>query len=243
MFRYSVILLFAFLLINWGCGGGEDKPTDKPEKEQSSKETDKDDDYEKTGIKKIDDFVEEMKDMQKDMEEGKEVEPVDFRELKALLPEEIGELKRVSASGEKTNSFGIFVSKTEGKYEFVVESDSEQKSERNDRLKIEITDLGNMKGWGGFAAFAWTFAEIDKETDTGYEKTTTYKGHKAYEKYNTRNSSGKIEVLVAKRYMVSVEGNNVAMDLIKEALDEIDIGRLEELKDEGVSYNKEKNAE
>ena len=77
-------------------------------------------------------------------------------------------------------------------------------------------------------------AEIDKESETGYEKTTKYKGHKAYEKYDNEYQDGSIEVLVSGRYMVSVQGNNISMDIIKNAMDEIDIGKLEAMKEAGA---------
>jgi len=74
-------------------------------------------------------------------------------------------------------------------------------------------------------------ADIDKETESGYEKTVKYKGHKAFEKYNHQDQYGSIEVLVSGRFMVSVNGNNVPMEVIKSAIDQIDIGRLEAMKE------------
>ena len=45
------------------------------------------------------------------------VEPVDFRDLKAMLPESIGSMKRTAAEGEKSGAMGIVVSHAEGRYE------------------------------------------------------------------------------------------------------------------------------
>jgi len=149
------------------------------------------------------------------------VETVNFRELKALLPEELAGLKRTSASGEKTNAFGINVSKSEGEY---------KTEDNSSRIRITITDMGSMSGWAGLAAFGWTMTEIDKETEDGYERTIEYKGYKGFEKYNTERNDGKKEVMVAKRFMVSVEGYNVPMEAINDAMDEIDIDELEEMK-------------
>jgi hypothetical protein len=101
-------------------------------------------------------------------------------------------------------------------------------------INIDITDMTGASGLAGLAAWGWTMAEIDKETETGYEKTTKYKGHKAYEKYDNQYQDGSIEVLVSGRYMVSVQGNNVPMELVKNAMDEIDIGKLEAMKEAGA---------
>lgn len=224
--KILAILLLSFLFIMWGCDKPEesndsDEPTDKTSQRDIDKDNDDDDDDSKTGIKDLDDFVDNMKDLQDNFEKGKKVETVNFRDLKAMLPEELDDLKRTSASGEKTNAFGINVSKAEGEF----------KSEDNSqRIKITITDMGSMSGWAGLAAFGWTMAEIDKETDEGYERTIEYKGCKGFEEYNTKRNNGKKEIMVAKRFMVSVEGYGVPKEAIDDAMDEIDIDNLEEMK-------------
>jgi hypothetical protein len=217
--KIPTLILLSFLFIIWGCGSNEGDPEkdnrDKPANEEN------DDDDSKTGIKGLDDFVDNMKEMQENFEEGKEVETVNFRELKALLPEELDGLNRTGASGEKSNAFGINVSKAEGEY---------KSEDRSSRIKITLVDMGSMSGWAGLAAFGWTMAEIDKETEDGYERTIEYKGYKGFEEYNTKRNNGKKEIMVAKRFMVTVEGDNVAMEVIDEAMDEIDLDVLEEMK-------------
>ncbi|MDZ7934632.1 MAG: hypothetical protein U5M51_06655 [Emticicia sp.] len=76
---------------------------------------------------------------------------------------------------------------------------------------------------------AWSMIDMDKETENGYEKTTTYKGNKAYEKYNSKNRDGEMAVIVAKRFVVTVKGRDVEMDKIKETFDDIDLGKLADL--------------
>lgn len=205
----STLLLSSFLFLI-GCGKGGEQPGEK----QKSKE--------KTGIKQLDDFVDNMKEVQKSMEEGAKYEVVDFRDLKDLLPESIGDLKRTNAQGEKSGTMGFMVSKAEADY---------NNEDYSQRIDIEITDLTGASGFAGLAAWGWAMAEIDKETETGYEKTTKYKGHKAFEKYNNRDQYGSLEVLVANRFMVSVNGNNVPMGVIKSAMDQINIGKLEAMKE------------
>lgn len=210
------ILFLTSLLILWGCGkSGNDQPNENQKTESE----------EKTGIKSLDDFVDNMKEVQKNMEEGKKYEVVDFRELKELLPESIGDLKRKNAQGEKNSAMGFTISHAEADY---------SNDDGSQNIDIEITDLTGATGLAGFAAWGWAMAEIDKESETGYEKTTKYKGHKAYEKYDNEYQDGSIEVLVSGRYMVSVQGNNVPMDIIKNAMDEINIGKLEAMKEAGA---------
>jgi len=208
---FSILFLTALILSS--CGKGGDQPNEKQKSED------------KTGIKSLDDFVDNMKEVQKGMEEGKKYEVVDFRELKALLPEAVGDLKRTNAQGEKSGAMGFTVSKAEADY---------NNEDYSKRIDIEITDITGASGFAGLAAWGWAMADVDKETETGYEKTIKYKGHKAFEKYDNQDQYGSIEVLVAGRFMVSVNGNNVPMAVIKSAVDQIDIGKLEAMKEAGA---------
>jgi len=203
------ILLLSIIFFLLGCGkGGDNQPNDN----QNSDE--------KTGSKSMDDFVENMKEVQKNMEQGQKYEVVDFRDLKALLPESLGSLKRSNAQGEKNSAMGFTISKAEADY---------NNEDFSQSIDIEINDLAGATGYAGLAAWGWAMVDIDKETETGYEKTTKYNGHKGYEKYENEYQNGSIEVLVSGRFMVSVRGNNVPMDIIKSAFDEIDISKLESM--------------
>jgi hypothetical protein len=216
------ILIFIFIC---GC----DKPGKDDANQESSPDVTKNKDSDNKQADKNknsdnDDFTENMKKLEDMMSGGEKVEVVNFRKLKALLPEELDDLKRTNSSGEKTNAFGINVSMAEGDY----------KSEDNkQKIKIKIMDMGSMKGLAGVTAFAWSWAEIDKESDDGFERTFEYKGHKAYEKYNSNYQDGEVQVLVAKRFMVEIKGNDTPVEKIRSALDEVNIGELQSMKDEG----------
>ena len=224
LISFLTILSILFL---FGCGSNE-KQDNQKSGDQVSNQDDKsgvnEDEKQDNGKEDENDFMKGMKNFTDMMKQGSKVETVDFRKLKELLPEELDGMNRTSASGEKTNSFGIKVSQSEGKYK---SEDGEQ------NIKITIIDLGSMKGLTGMALFAWTMAEIDKETEDGYEKTTEFKGYKAFEKYNTKNKNGDLEVLVGDRFMVKGEGWGVDMDEIHNALGLIDFGSLESMKNEG----------
>jgi len=216
------ILLFLFFT---GCDkSGKDDANQESSSDVTNNNGSDDEQADKNKNGDNDDFTENMKKLEDMMSGGEEVEVVNFRKLKELLPEELDDLKRTNSSGEKTNAFGINVSKAEGEY----------KSEDNkQKIKITIMDMGSMKGLAGMTAFAWSWAEIDKESDDGFERTFEYKGHKAYEKYNTNYQDGEVQVLVAKRFMIEISGNDIPMEKIHSALDEVNIGDLESMKDEG----------
>lgn len=210
MSKVISILLLSLIFFLFGCGKGNDQPDEKQNSE------------EKTGIEDLDNYVDNMKEAQKNMEEGKKYEVVDFRELKALLPESLGDLKRTNAEGEKSGAIGFTISKAEADY---------NNEDYSQSVDIEITDLSGATGVAGMAAWGWAMVDIDKETENGYEKTTMYKGHKAFKKYNNQDQYGSIEVLVSSRFMLTVNGNNVPMSVIESAADQIDISKLESMKD------------
>ena len=222
------LLSFALIVFIVGCNQGnrqQPQENNQGSANENNKNNDEDNDDDGSGNS----FVEGMKNLENMMKEGGKYEAVDFRKLKEFLPEELDDMKRVSANGEKTNSYGVNVSKVEGKYE---------NEDKTSSIKITITDLGSMKGFAGLAAFAWTFAEIDKETETGFERTTKYDDNKAFEKYDSQNQQGSVDVFVGKRFMVEVNGYNVPMERIQSAARDVGLDELESMKQAGKKTDK-----
>ena len=207
--KLLVLALISLTLVLNNCG---DNKSDKPQDKSSNKSD-------------LENLADKMKEVSEDFTDGKKVEPVDFRELKTLLPETIGDLKRTNIEGEKVAAMGMNISNANADY-----SDDEN----NASLDIKITDLGNISGLSDLAAYGWYMVDIDKESQTGYERTITFKGSKGYEKYDNEGKFGELSVLVAKRFVVEANGNNVSMDLIKDAMNTIDFEKLESWKDIGV---------
>jgi hypothetical protein len=152
------------------------------------------------------------------------VEPVDFRDLKAMLPESIGAMKRASAEGEKSGAMGLVVSHAQGHYK----SDGDGAS-----IDLKITDPGNLSGMAAMAA-VWMNVEIDRETDNGYEKTGSSGERRYHEKYDKSSKSGEYTMIVGKRYMVEARGNGVDMAMLKKAIESVDLAKLESMKDAGA---------
>lgn len=169
----------------------------------------------KNGLEALQKLGEEAERMSK---EGPK-ETVDPKLLKELLPADADGLKRKEASSEKSAAMGFGVSTAKASY----------RDDNGQDIDVNITDVAGM-GVALMGMAAWSMASIDKETETGYEKTTEYKGHKAFEKYNTQSKNGEISVIVANRYIVQVEGRDVDMDKIKSVLDDIDLDKLADIK-------------
>ena len=76
---------------------------------------------------------------------------------------------------------------------------------------------------------AWAMVDIDRETDSGYQRTITYKGHKAMEEYDSTSRSGSLQIFVAKRFMVHIESNDLPAETLKTVADKIDLAKLTSL--------------
>lgn len=207
--KLFALALFSCIFCFYSCG---EKKTDTPQDESLSKND-------------LENFADKMKEVSENFNEGKKVTPIDFRELKSLLPESVGNLKRSNLEGEKVATMGMNISSANADY---------NDNDNNISIDLKITDLGSVSGLSGLAAYGWYMVDIDKENETGYEKTITYKGNKGYEKYDNDGKHGELNILVAKRFIVEANGNNVTMDQMKAVVNMIDIGKLESWKDVGV---------
>jgi hypothetical protein len=166
------------------------------------------------------DMAQAMKAMGLAMNGGQKVEPVNFRELKALLPEEFGGFKRKESKGEKNGAMGLTISEASARYD----------GPDGANLRIKILDVGSLAGPMAMGLAGWASMEIDRESDDGYEKTTTFQGYKAVEKYHNSNKHGELKVLLASRFMVEVDGHQMKMDEVKSAAGKLDLKKLEGLK-------------
>jgi hypothetical protein len=201
---FIVSFVLAAALMLHSCGGKKEDHTEEAKEES------------KSSI----DALQEFADKAKELGNREAVDPIDFRKLKEFLPEKTGGLDRTEATGEKSGAMGFTVSTAEGKY----------KGDDNTSIDIEIIDTGGIAGVSTMTLAAWSMAEIDKETTTGYEKTTKIEGFKAFEKYDNESKSGELNVLVGERYLINVEGDNVSIEQLRDCLKDIDLDKLKGLK-------------
>ena len=142
---------------------------------------------------------------------------IDFRELKALLPASLPDMKRTSAKGEKNSAMGMSVSQATGRYE----------NEEGGSITIEIQDLGGT-GMSGLLAMGFQ-ADVESESDDGYEKTYTYKDNKVREEYNTSSRTGELSLLAGQRVVVKISASDVDAEVMTKALESIDVSKLSSL--------------
>lgn len=144
---------------------------------------------------------------------------VDFKQLKALLPAAWTGFKRTSAKGERTGAFGMTVAQATAEYA----------NEAGGTVSVQFQDLGGT-GMAGMAAAGWQAADVDSESDDGYEKTFLYKGVKIHEEYKNSGKTGKLQTLVGKRFMMTIGINDLDAAVMQTVLEKIDLTKLANLK-------------
>lgn len=173
-----------------------------------------------------DDFasaIEGIRQAAEEMASGERVDPVDFRELKELLPEEVAGLHRVRHEGERSGAAGFTLSMAEARYEA---------EDGSGRIKITIKDTGGLGALATMGMAAWLSVDVDRETERGYERTTRYEGFPAYEEFESRDGdrgSAELAFIVGERFIVQLEGRDVRMEDMKDAAGDLPVRRLEDL--------------
>jgi hypothetical protein len=146
-------------------------------------------------------------------------------QIKAFLPDNLGNLKRSSLSAERNSAMGMQISQASANYA----------ADNGQHVTLEVSDTGGAKGFMSLAAAM--APEEEKQTDHGYEKTYSADGNLVHEEWDTQSKYGEYSVVVGKRFTVKANGNVDSIDQLKQAVASIDLGKLESLKDAGVKTN------
>ena len=166
--------------------------------------------------KGMEDFAKAMQGMAAAMggaNGAKPSEPVSFRDLQTAFPTVSG-WTMDKPRGERMSAPVAF-SQTETRY---------KNGDQTIEVKIVDSAFNQMliTPWAMFLA-----AGYEKETDDGYEKSTTIAGNPGFEKWNDQRKDGELNIVVAKRFLVSVEGDRVTdMKQLQEFASKIDFAKL-----------------
>lgn len=146
-------------------------------------------------------------------------QPVDFRKLREWLPANLAGLDRTEDMGEKNGAFGFAVTRAEGEYGQPAQAS----------IKVSVTDLAAMGPMAAMASLGWSTAEIDRESSSGYERTTTIQGNRVLLKFDNKTRSGSAKLMVGGRFLVEIEGQNISPTQLPETLQALDFNALQSL--------------
>ena len=128
--------------------------------------------------------------------DGKKIEPIAFQTLQTHLPKVSG-WEMEEPRGQRM-TMPVPFSQVETEY---------RKGDAN--IEVTIVDTG----FAQLLIAPWSMmlaAGYESETSDGYEKATNIGGNPAIEKWNKRDKRGELNILVGKRYMVTIDGRDVA---------------------------------
>lgn len=146
--------------------------------------------------------------------------PIAYSDLKSLLPTALNGWTPGPVTGGHEKIFGVGASRAEVSLT----------REDGARLTIRITDTGAMQALTALAGKAMDVAQVERESDTGFERSFAYRGHRGFETYNANGRTGSKRVLVANVFDLQVTGTGVKAEDLDQALEAIDLERLRELK-------------
>lgn len=128
--------------------------------------------------------------------DGKKIEPIAFQTLQSHLPKvsgwEMGE-----PEGQRM-TMPVPFSQVETEY-------------RKGDSQVDLTIVDT--GFAQLLIAPWSMmlaAGYESETSSGYEKATNIGGNPAVEKWNKRDKSGELNILVGKRFMITINGHDMS---------------------------------
>jgi hypothetical protein len=150
------------------------------------------------------------------------VDVVDFKTLEGVLPASLPGMKRTSAEGENQGAVGVKTSSAKADY-----------ADNNGAgVHVEIADISGVSGLMDLAG--GLVQNTTSESDSGFEKDVAIGGRTVHEKYDARTKHGDLSVILVKRFSVDISGKGVDMGSLEQTLRQIDLARLESMKDAGA---------
>jgi hypothetical protein len=145
------------------------------------------------------------------------VEPVSFREFEPLFPDLAG-WEKGKPEGEKMTA-PIAVSQSRLEY-----------TKGDSRIEAKIVDSGNSRMF--MAPFlVYLTAGYEKQTSNGYEKSIKFASYPAWEQWDNEGKSGELNVLVNKRFLLTLNGSSIeSTKVLQDLAGKFDLGKLGALK-------------
>jgi hypothetical protein len=153
---------------------------------------------------------------------GKHVDPIAIDQLKPFVPETFAGLPKKSSNAEKSGIASLMVSKAEATY-----------GDGDKRVTLEISDTGGASGLLGLAS--WAGVQGEKENEYGSERTQKVGGRLVHEKLSKNGGDNEFGLVLGDRFVVSASGVGVGLNELKAAVTGLDLGKLESMKDVGVT--------
>lgn len=171
-----------------------------------------------SAVKNLSKYEEYAKEMEKRMNELKSLTPVSNEDLKSVFPDQINGLKRKSYAAGELSAMGV----SSGSASYNLKD-----SEKN--FSVDIYDGAGEAASAMLSLLYMSFnADVEKETENGFEKMVNYKDSKALVKQNKYGESvnSEIQWIENKRFVVTLKGNGYTYEELSEIQKELDFSGL-----------------
>ena len=152
-------------------------------------------------------------------EEAPKQESIDFRKLRDILPEKLGDLARTGREGSRNRVGEFSISQAESLYG----------KDDDKNASIQLMDYGpNNPAAAMFAHLGQV--EIDRETENEYERSVKVEGAPGIERYNSEDKEGSLQLYVAERFVLNFSASGISKDEFQALIKDLPIKALAELK-------------
>lgn len=142
--------------------------------------------------------------------------------MRALLPGGLDDLTRNNARASRQDVMNMQISQARATY----------LGENGQRVDLTITDTGGARSL--LALSGMITQDMETVTDDGFEKVRHDGDRIVHERWNDKTRSGEYAVLVGGRYAVRAQGHAKDFEVLKDAVDAVNLDALEKLRDAGV---------
>jgi hypothetical protein len=147
-------------------------------------------------------------------------EVVSFKKFKEAFPEKLGDLVRNKSTGTNTTVGEMTTSNAKAEY-------AKDKDGNPPTVEFDISDFNNPQMVA--AMTMWVKMNVSSETDDEWTKTTKIDGHAAMVKYNSKDKDGTYTILVADRFIFTVNVNGMKEDEFKKVGEQLPLKALADL--------------
>jgi hypothetical protein len=204
-----IALLPMLLLLSAGCG----KSKEEQQKEKLIQQAQQ--------MQKAAEQMQTQNDnWQKKIEEHKPVPPVSFKALMEYLPTSVKGLTAEKPTGESATMGNFSFSRAEVRF---------GNEDGNAEVNVEIFDYAYVTAL--YAPFQlWLATQYRHETESGYERATQVSGCPGFERWNSNDKDGSVQLLVGERFIVKVDTRGLDEAAARNIAQTIDVGKLAGLK-------------
>lgn len=144
------------------------------------------------------------------------IKPLAPGQMSALLPASLPGLKRGNVDSTRGGIGALQVSEAKADY-----------GSGAQRIQLGITDMGANRAMLAMIGMV----QQDQESASGYHKVFQRDGRTVQEQWTSATHTGEYTLIVGDRFMVQAKGQGPDMAALKQAVDAVDLARLQQLKD------------